>query len=1145
MTHNRFAPGLFGRWPISSILRPAVWQGACLILCALLMGVSPARASIQTPERASDRYIHQLDELSALWSFYKQSYLVGGRVASWDEQGITTSEGQSYAMLRAVWSGDRAAFDRTWRWTKDHLQVRNDKLFAWKWKDKVLSTNSATDADQDIALALILAARRFDQPLYEQEALAILTSIWDLELLHVGSHIYVTAGNWALYEEAPVIHVAYLAPYAYEIFAAVDPRHPWHQVIDDAYALLHWLYDREHLPLPPEIVYWDKSRAQLALRHPKTGASSVFSYDAFPLFWRLALDARWFNRAESSLRQGMLGFFEREWRMHGRFLDRYAVDGTPRSSTEGLPLYATVYALALAEQPELARQLSERKLAGLLRNALAGKSTPYYLHNWLWFSQATALQQTRHYDEFLGFLRPFDFAGFSAHFPWEVFLVAIALFLVARFHPVLKLAFLVCALLLCLRYLSWRLLHTLNLIEPGGLAISLSLWAAECYAFSTVVLLLFQVGLGRHRPPVIPPHTPAEFAPTVDVLIPIYSESCALLENTLIGACAMAYAAKQIYVLDDSHREEVAQLAARYGVLYLKGPRQHAKAGNLNHALGRTTGDLVVVFDTDHIPVTSFLQETVPHFADPELGFVQTPHHFYNQDIFQRALRASPRIPNEQDLFNHAIQGGRQSWHGSFFVGSGAVFRRAAITALGGFKLMSITEDIHTSQHLHARGWRSLFIDKDLAVGLTAENLASYLVQRRRWMLGCLQIFVKDNPVLCRGLSLRHRLGYFASLYYFFFPVARVIFWITPLYFLLFHLHPIFSDVSILIAYLLPFLVLLPLMSAVVLPGWPRLLWSTVYESTVCFPLFRSMFDLVLPKKLGFKVTPKGLVTQRRSFDWRSSASLLAATAITLGAIAKGLWEFWYFGIEKDAYFFNLSWAGVNGIGLIAGLFMAWERPQRRAEERIQKKMSVQVLGEDLSFEGLTHDVSLGGISLSTSPQALLPPVVTVTFQTAAPFTCQARVIYHERLSGSRTRCGLAFIDPDQEFRRRMLLSTFADPMTWADAHGSRTRSSLMMAGHLLAGLAKSLLPLRPRRRRTPRRPVVQVASVENGKERRTVLLRDRSTRGVGLLVFGGPLPEQAEWRLMEQTGRPTRYKMCYRARLAPGIWRYGATPTL
>ncbi len=1116
-----------------------------LVLCGLL-SESPALGSLtqSRPERSSDRYIHQLDELSALWSFYKQKYIVNGRVVSWDEQGITTSEGQGYAMLRAVWSGDRATFDRTWAWTKGHLQVRHDKLFAWKWKEKVLSTNSATDADTDIALALILAARRFDHPPYEQEALDILDSIWNLELLHVGSHAYVTAGNWALYENHPVIHVAYLAPYAYEVFAAVDPVHPWGQVIEDAYAVLHWLYDKERVALPPEVVYWNGTTGQLSLRHPATGLSSDFSYDAFPIFWRVALDAQWFGRSEAPLRQAMLAFFAREWGAHGRLVDRYSLDGNPRSSFEGLPLYATLYLLALQEQPDFARVLAERKLTGLQRHALAGKATPYYLHNWLWFSEAAGLQQVRHYDEFLGFLRPFDFVGFSTHFPWELCAVTLALFFIARWNPVLKVAFLLCAFALCFRYLWWRLFNTLNVVEPGGLAISLSLWTAECYAFSTVLLLLIQVGVGWRRTPPAP-SSPAGFTPSVDIFVPIYSESCAILENTLIGVCAMEYEYKRIYVLDDSHREEVAQLASRFGATYIQGPRQHAKAGNLNHALTQTSGELIVVFDTDHIPVTSFLQETVPFFVDPRLGFVQTPHHFYNQDIFQRTLRTGARIPNEQDMFNHAIQGGRDGWSGSFFVGSGAVFRRAAIAELNGFKLMSITEDIHTSQHLHARGWKSAFVDKDLATGLTAENLASYLVQRRRWMLGCLQIFFKDNPLLCRGLPFRHRLGYFASLYYFLFPAARVIFWITPLYFLFFHLHPIFADVSILVAYLLPFLVLLPLITSVLLPGWPRLLWSTLYESTVCFPLFRSMFDLILPKRLGFKVTPKGLVTHHRLFDWRSSAGLLAATVITVAAMGKGLWEFWFFGIEKDAYFFNLGWAGINLVGLLTGLLMAWERPQRRLEERIQKPIPLRLLADGYSLDAVSHDMSLTGLSLETARTESIPPVVEVVLRTVPPFTCQARVVYHETSAGRSARCGLAFVEPTAEHRRAMVLTLFADPVTWAAAHAPRLRSNFVMAVHLLAGLIKSLAPLRTRRRGIPRRSLFQVAMVEIGDRRRTVIIRDDSMRGVGIVVFGRPLPQTPQWTLHRKTGPAIIYMSRYRTLLAPGIWRYGAQPAV
>ncbi|MER3424819.1 MAG: glycosyl transferase family 2, partial [Nitrospiraceae bacterium] len=185
-----------------------------------MLALLPSAASIaDQPARPSDLFIRQLDELSALWSFYKRHSISNGRVISHDENGITTSEGQGYAMLRAVWSNDRTTFTSVWSWTKQHLQVREDKLFAWKWKGKVLLINSATDADTDIALALILASRRFSEPSFATEARQILNAIWNAEILAVGDRYFVTAGNWAVQEEYPTIHVAYLAPYAYEIFA--------------------------------------------------------------------------------------------------------------------------------------------------------------------------------------------------------------------------------------------------------------------------------------------------------------------------------------------------------------------------------------------------------------------------------------------------------------------------------------------------------------------------------------------------------------------------------------------------------------------------------------------------------------------------------------------------------------------------------------------------------------------------------------------------------------------------------------------------------------------------------------------------------------------------------------------------------------
>lgn len=1111
-------------------------------ISVLLVLLIAAHASAETemPTKSSERYIRQVDRLSAVWSFYKHKYIDDGRIVSLDENGITTSEGQGYAMLRAVWSNDRRMFNSVWNWTQRNLQIREDKLFAWKWKGKALSKNSATDADTDIALALILASNRFSEPSFRKEALEILDSIWRKEILNVGLRYYVTAGDWAVQEAYPTIHVAYLAPYAYELFASVDSRHPWRLLVDSSYQILHWIYFEKNLLLPPEIIFINKEIGELYLQHPQTGASTHFSYDAFPIFWRVAVDANWHRRRESELRRQMLVFFQTEWKAKKKFLDHYTLKGRPLSTLEGLPLYSTVHALALVEDRDLAARIGQEKVGVLLTKALTGQDTPYYLHNWLWFGQALELNLVRTYDEFLGFLRPFDFSGFKAHFPWILFFVTMGLFLTTQFHQAFKIAFFICAFYLCTRYLLWRLFNSLNFIEGLGPFISVSLWAAEMYSFSTVLLLLLQMGFRPGKNKSQATKASGSFSPSVDILIPTYSESCEILEKTLIGACAIRYPNKRTYVLDDGHREEVAKLAAEYGAAYIKGPRRHAKAGNLNHALSLTQGDLIAVFDADHIPVNTFLEETVPLFADPKVGFVQTPHHFYNQDIFQRAFGSGQEVSNEQDMFNHAIQWGRDAWNGAFFVGSGAVFRRSAIIEVEGFNLMSITEDIHTSQHLHGAGWRSAFVDKDLAVGLTAENLSSYIVQRRRWMLGCLQIFFRDNPLFCKGLSLRQRLGYFASLYYFFFPLARVIYWVTPLYFLLFHLHPIFSEVSILVAYLFPYLIMLPLITSVVLPGWHRGPWASLYETTISFPLFRSMFDLFLPKRLSFKVTPKGIVTEKRALDLVSAKAVLIAAAINIIAIAKGVAEFFYFGIEKDAYFFNLGWATFNLIFLLAGILIAWEKPQRRAHDRILKSVPFKLSNDGFFLEGETRDLSLSGVSFVTKTTSEIPTLVEMTILATNPITCRCRLVYHEKLSRHSSRVGLALVDLTKENHRNLVRNLFASPETWKGVHEQRARSKVRMVFYFLRGVVRCLLPLRNRTRRCLRKKTMRVLAVCVENRAFKVLLRDFSQQGYGFLYLGKEAPTATTWHILQGRDDLIQCVQVYRKRLMPYVWRVG-----
>lgn len=1115
--------------PPSRGMRPGAW-----LLVAVPLVTAACAAGGGGPSRG-ERLARERDELSALWSLYRYTHVQDGRVVALDEGGVTTSEGQSYAMLRAVWANDRETFEAVWRWTKEHLQVRDDRLLAWRWKDRVLDRNAATDADQDAALALVLASRRFGEARFLDEARGLLADIWAKEVVVAAGRPFPTGGNWAPAERWPTIHVAYLAPYAYEVFAEVDPGRPWRDLVRSSYALLRFLYVERGLALPPEVVWLDPRSATILLDRPGGPGASPSGYDAVPIFWRVALDARWFGRrGEADLRERMLRFPRDAWRAEGRLRDRATTTGRPLSELDGLPLLASVQALAQVVDPALAADLRARTLDGLFDRALSGQDTPYYLHNWLWFGRALELGAARRYDEPLSFLLLLDWTPFRDRFPALPLAAGLLLAPLARRRAWARAALLALSLGLSVRYLGWRAARTLNFVEPLGPLVSLSLLAAEGYAFSTVALLAVQVGLRGRRRPAPAPLAGDEPHPPVDVLVPIYSESLEILDRTLAACAAIRWPRKTVWVCDDSHREEVARLAAEHGARYLPGPRRHAKAGNLNAALAVTSGDLVVVFDTDHVPEERFLERTVPWFRDPRMGVVQTPHHFTNGDVFQRAFGGGEAVPNEADLFNHAIQGGRDAWGGAFFVGSGAVFRRAALAEVGGFNLLSITEDIHTSQKLHARGWRSAFVPEDLAAGLSAESFQAYLVQRRRWMLGCLQIFFRDNPLLERGLPLRHRVGYLASLWYFFFPLARVAFFVTPLWFLLFHLHPLFADLPVLLAYLLPHLVLAPLAASALVPGWPRLLWGGVYESAVAFPLARAVLDLVLPARLGFKVTPKGITTARRRFDAASSALTLAAGGVAVLALAKGAFELVAFGIEAEAYAFNLAWAGANLVAVLAALLVAWERPQRRGAERIRARLPVQLGGGAAE----TVDLSTSGACVRVAPGAALPAELEVAFEHPEPLRLTARVVWRERV-GAEERAGLAFVGAGAAARRALVRIGFARAGAHDGAHDRRARSQLGMAALLVRGLVGVFLPLRARRRLAPRaRSLALHALVAPGRRIRALRL-DVSPGGVGLLAAGAPPPAGTALPLLLPGG--VRWaRVAHVRRLAPGLWRLG-----
>lgn len=262
----------------------------------------------------------------------------------------------------------------------------------------------------------------------------------------------------------------------------------------------------------------------------------------------------------------------------------------------------------------------------------------------------------------------------------------------------------------------------------------------------------------------------------VDVFITTYGEELAVIRRTVQAAVAM-HGRHRTYVLDDGHSDEVRRLARSSGAHYFRRPeREHAKAGNINAALARTTGQYFVILDADFVASDQFLIETLPFFSRRSVAFVQTPQTYGNLTNF-----ISRGAGYMQTVFYKLIQPGRNRFNAAFCVGTNVMFRRAAIDDIGGMYTKSASEDVWTSLQLHERGWRSVFLPEVLAVGDAPETIAAYAKQQLRWATGGFEILLTHNPFgFRRRLTLDQRLQYFSTATHYLTGIATALLLLVP-----------------------------------------------------------------------------------------------------------------------------------------------------------------------------------------------------------------------------------------------------------------------------------------------------------------------------------------------------------------------------
>lgn len=646
-----------------------------------------------------------------------------------------------------------------------------------------------------------------------------------------------------------------------------------------------------------------------------------------------------------------------------------------------------------------------------------------------------------------------------------------------------------------MRYWAWRITETLPPVEqPFSFAIAVALFIVETYAIGVFFLSSFMTADPVKRD--LPPRVKVEDLPTVDVLVPSYNEPADMLAVTLSAAKNMHYPAhlRTVVLCDDggtdqrcnSDDQELAEksrerrrtlqaLCDELGVVYMTRERnESAKAGNMSAALARLNGELVVVFDADHVPSRDFLARTVGYFVeDPKLFLVQTPHFFLNPDPIQRNIGFREDCPPENEMFYHQGHRGLDRWGGAFFCGSAAVLRRAALDSVGGFAGETITEDAETALEIHSQGWKSIYVDHAMIAGLQPETFSTLIEQRGRWATGMMQLLLLKNPLRRKGLSITQRLCYINSMTFWLFPLVRMTFILAPLAYLFFGLQIFVATIQEVAVYMTSYMAV-SFMVQNALYGrvrWP--LMSELYETAQAPYLSRAVIGTFLrPRGAKFNVTAKDEVLEEDYISPIYKPLLFVWALAGLGVVAAGVrWAL--FPGDHNILMIVGGWAVFNFLILSAALRSIAERQQRRAAPRVPMEVpAVAAIGQGADFAYVAAtvlDASTSGARLLLRPgpdvdaRALAAVEKGHVFYFTPEFPKSPHLENAVRVQvqmAERTREGMMVgikFDPDQAMiiRETVAHLIFGDSATWEEIRESRNRQKSLLAGiAYVAGLA-------------------------------------------------------------------------------------------
>jgi cellulose synthase (UDP-forming) len=528
------------------------------------------------------------------------------------------------------------------------------------------------------------------------------------------------------------------------------------------------------------------------------------------------------------------------------------------------------------------------------------------------------------------------------------------------------------------RYMFWRIADTIPpLAQPLDFAVGSIFTFVEMLSMLGSTIALWFLTRTMDRTPEADANLPwianNPQPPLVDVLICTYNEEEAILDRTIIGALGLDYPRYRLWVCDDGKREWLRALCEESNCGYItRADNRHAKAGNINNALLRLSEleerpDFIAILDADFVVKSQFLNRALALMREPDVGIVQTPQHFFNPDPIQTNLRLTKVWPDEQRFFFDVVMPSKDAWGGAFCCGTSSVIRYAPLLRIGGVPTDSVTEDYLASLRLKETGYRTVYLNEALSLGLAPEGLKEYISQRARWALGFIQICrgpsgplsTKVRTPLLERIMLTETFLHWSATHLF-----RLMALVVPSLYLLFNIQAVYASVPDAISHLLPFIVVQAAIITWLTKGRVLPLMADLSQLLGATDITRSVFiGLFRPKGHKFHVTAKGGDRTKGFVQWRMLVIFLGYLAFNVAGIL------WAFALDDnslaDASVIAYVWSWYNIVILVMASFVCIEASQGRSGDRFAANEQAVISVDGREVAAPITNISVSGVWLS------------------------------------------------------------------------------------------------------------------------------------------------------------------------------------